>query len=225
MGSINMHEMPKNVENDYVVILHGIFRTSKHMRSLARHMELQGYEVLNLDYPSTKKPLEELKDHVWQDISSKAQENKPMHFIGYSMGGLLVRAILSHYRPQKMGRVVMLATPNKGSEIADFLKNNWLYKKLYGPAGQQLGTDQTQISSLFKQIDYECGVIAGSRSIDPISSLLIKGKDDGKVSIENTYIEGMQDHITLSAPHTFFPQNKNVQQQTAYFLREGSFKK
>ena len=212
-------------ENDYVIILHGIFRTSKHMRKLAAYVESQGYDVLNLDYPSTKQPLEELVDTVWQDISARLEKEKPVHFVGYSMGGLLVRAILSKYRPPTLGRVVLLAAPNKGSEVADLLKNNWLYRKLYGPAGQQLITDQTAIQHLFGDIDYECGVIAGSLSLDPVCSLLIKGKHDGKVSIESAKLDGMKDHVIIPAAHTWFPHNKDVQNQTVHFLRDGSFKK
>lgn len=213
------------MKNDYIVLLHGIFRTSRHMSKLAKYLESHGYNVLNLNYPSTKQPLEELIDIVWQDICSKIKQQKTVNFIGYSMGGLLVRAILSKHRPAILGRVVLLSPPNKGSEVADFLQNNWLYKKLYGPAGQQLITDQTAIAHLFKDIDYECGIIAGNCSIDPFSSLLINGENDGKVSIESTKLNGMKDHIILGVTHTFFPYNKEVQKQTLHFLEYGFFKK
>lgn len=215
---------PDSISTDhYVVILHGIFRSSRHMRKLAAYLCLQGYEVLNLDYPSTEYKLEELVEIIWQDISARLTQDKPVHFVGYSMGGLLVRAVLSKFHPPKLGRIVLLGTPNKGSEVADFLQNNYLYRKLYGPAGQQLITDQSSIQHLFKPVDYELGIIAGSWSIDPISSFLIKGNDDGKVSIQSTKLEGMQDHIIIPTTHTWFPHNKEVQRQTAYFLQDGTF--
>lgn len=206
-----------------VVILHGIFRTSRHMRKLAASLAAHGYETLNIDYPSTRYPLEQLAKIIRETIESRAEEYQKVHFVGYSMGGLVLRTLLTHYRPDQMGRVVLLAPPNKGSEVADFLKNNWLYKKLYGPAGQQLITDQASFSHLFGAVDYECGVIAGSFSVDPVSSLLIKGVGDGKVSVENTKIDGMCDHIVVHASHTFFPHNHHVQRQTLHFLRNGSF--
>ncbi len=212
-------------QHDYVVILHGIFRTSRHMRKLATYAASQGYDVLNVDYPSTKQPLEELVDTAWKDISAKLQEEKPVHFIGYSMGGLLVRAILSKYRPSMLGRIVLLAVPNKGSEVADFLKHNWLYQRFYGPAGQQLITDQTAIKHLFGNIDYECGVIAGSLSLEPLSSFVIKGKNDGKVSIESTKLDGMKDHVIVRSTHTWFPHHKEVQKQTLHFVSHGTFAK
>jgi hypothetical protein len=212
------------VMHDYVVILHGIFRTKRHMRKLAAYVASQGYDVVNLNYPSTKYPLEELAEITWHNISAALKIDKPVHFVGYSMGGLLLRVMLGKYRPDYMGRVVHLATPNGGSEVADFLKNNWLYQKLYGPAGQQLITDQSAIAHLFNDIDYECGVIAGSMSVDPFCSYFICGQNDGKVSIERTKIDGMQDHIIIHSTHTWFPHNKEVQQQTVQFIREGMFK-
>ena len=73
----------------------------------------------------------------------------PVHFVGYSMGGLIIRAYLQKYRPQHLGRVVMLGTPNQGSEVADAIRHFWLYRRFYGPAGQELITDQTAFAHLF----------------------------------------------------------------------------
>ena len=208
---------------DVVVILHGIFRSSRHMRKLAAYVSSQGYDVLNMNYPSTTYKLEELADMTWEKLKQQLPDDRSIHFMGYSMGGLLVRVILSRYRPAHLGRVVLLATPNKGSEVADFFQNIWLYRKLYGPAGQQLITDQSDIAHLFTELDYECGVISGSLSLDPFCSMMIKGDDDGKVSIESTKLDGMNDHITIRSTHTWFPHNKKVQQQAVYFIEHGTF--
>lgn len=210
---------------EYVVMLHGIFRTSAHMQPLADYLQDAGYEVLNLDYPSTHYPLDQLIDKTAQMIDTHVTDKtRKVHFVGYSMGGLLVRGIVAKHRPEHMGRVVLLGTPNRGSEVADFLKNNLFYKSFYGPAGQELGTkDSEQLQEVFGKVDYELGIIAGNFSIDPFSSFLISGEDDGKVSVENTKLEGMKDHITVSASHTFFPSNKDAQKQTLAFLKEGRF--
>jgi len=100
---------------------------------------------------------------------SKIRADKPVHFIGYSMGGIVTRAVLNKFRPDNLGRVVQLASPNNGSEVADFLKDNWLYEKVYGPAGKQLVTDGAGIDDLLGKVDYELGVVAGTFSIDPVS--------------------------------------------------------
>lgn len=212
-------------EGDYVVLLHGIARSASHMKKLESYLTVHGYSVINLNYPSTKYPLETLIDLTYQDIEARTPDKtRKIHFIGYSMGSLVVRGMLSKYAPPTLGRVVLLAPPNHGSEVADFIKNNPLYKIIYGPAGQQLITDQTAISPLFSKVDYEMGIIAGDRSIDPISSMLLPGKNDGKVSLESTKLSGMKEHIVVHATHTFFPGNKEVLEQSCYFLQHGKFK-
>ena len=136
----------------------------------------------------------------------------------------MVRALIHKYNYKNLGKVVQLAPPNQGSEVADFIKNFWPYKKIYGPAGQQLITDQSKIKHLFGEVSYELGIIAGNSTIDPISSAIIPGENDGKVAVERTKLKGMKDHIDVSASHTFFPSNKEVQKQTLYFLKNGNFK-
>jgi esterase/lipase len=219
----------------YVIILHGILLGKWHLANLAKYLTKQGYKVINIGYPSTKYPLEQLVNIVQENINHKliALEHKSpeytINFIGYSMGGLILRAIFSNNNNnidiirKHLGKIVLLATPNHGSEVADFFQNNWLYKKIFGPAGQQLITDQTNIKNLFTKIDYPLGVIAGNASLDYFFSRLIKQPNDGKVSIASTKIDGMQDHIILPASHTWLPYNKKVQSQIVYFLKHGKF--
>lgn len=208
---------------EQVILLHGIARSASHMEDLQEFLEKKGYTVYNLDYPSTSHTLEKLAAIVASDIAAKIKADKPVHFIGYSMGGIVTRAVLNQFRPDNLGRVVQLASPNNGSEVADFLKDNWLYEKIYGPAGKQLVTNGAGIDELLGTVDYELGVVAGNFSIDPVSSSLIPGADDGKVSVESTKVDGMKDHVLVYASHTFFPQNKDVQKHALEFIRYGSF--
>jgi len=211
-------------DGDYVVILHGIARSNKHMQKLAAYLQKDGFDVINLSYPSTTHKIEDLTEIINKEISQRTAEDKLIHFIGYSMGGLMVRALIHKYNYKNLGKVVQLATPNQGSEVADFVKNFWPYKKIFGPAGQQLITDQGAVKHLFGEVNYELGIIAGNATIDPISSAIIPGENDGKVAVKRTKLEGMKDHIVVSASHTFFPSNKEVQKQTLYFLKNGNFK-
>jgi pimeloyl-ACP methyl ester carboxylesterase len=216
-------------EEHYLVILHGIYKTSKHMQKLADFMSDNGFKVLNLDYPSTKYRIEELTKKVALQIKNKLPKDAKVSFIGYSMGGLIVRAILNNpeYRPANLDKVVLLATPNKGSEVADFWSGFWLFEKLFGPAGEQLqtGSHNKKLDQLLGVPDYDLGIIAGNFTIDPFSSILLKGDDDGKVSIKSTMISTMSDHIVVNASHLFFPRNKQVMLQALYFLKYGKFDK
>jgi pimeloyl-ACP methyl ester carboxylesterase len=212
------------VRDEGVVLLHGIFRGRRSMQRLARFLGAEGYRTVNLDYPSRRQPIEGLVAHIQPQMEAFAPSVPGnLHFVGHSMGGLLIRAHLHRFRPQNLGRIVMLGTPNQGSEVADFVKDWWAYKKLFGPAGQQLVTGLTTADTLFGRIDYELGVIAGNRSIDPVSSLIIGDPNDGRVSIERTKIVGMTDHIIVPASHPFLPAKKEVHRQVLEFLRHGRF--
>ncbi len=214
-------------DGDYVVILHGIARSSSSMSKVAKGLEREGFTVFNIDYPSTKYKISKLAEIANKEISKlAADKNQKIHFVGYSMGSILTRIILDKYRSSyNLGRVVMLAPPNQGSEVTDFVRNNIIYKEIWGPAGQQLGTGADDIASKLGNIDYELGIIAGDRSVDPISSAIIPGKDDGKVAVERTKVEGMKEHVTIHTSHLFIIQNDEAISQTAYFLKNGEFKK
>ncbi len=210
--------------NEGVVLLHGILRSHLSMANLARLFQREGYRTLNINYPSSRFNIDGLADRIHPKIERFAKSlGGPVHFVTHSMGGLLTRAYLARHRPAKLGRVVMLGPPNKGSEATDFWKNTWLYQTLYGPAGQQLGTDDRGPSSWEDVADYELGIIAGNRTVDPFHSSFIKGKNDGKVSVESTRLDGMKDHIVLPVTHSLMMYKRPVVHQTLHFLKHGAF--
>lgn len=206
-----------------LVLLHGIWRTSKSMVFIARYLRRQGYAVLNLTYPSTTLPLEALVEEIHPKIVAFSAGTE-VHFIGHSMGGLLIRAYLTRYRPATLGKVVMLGTPNHGSEVADFLKDWRLFRHVFGPAGQQLITNQAAIAPLFGPVDYPLGIIAGDRSLDVVCRHIIGKPSDGKVSVESTKLDGMADHCVVSTSHLMLTYSHRVNQLIAQFLKEGRFR-
>ena len=210
---------------DTVVLLHGIAKSDKDMRKMAKSLQKAGYRTINIHYPSRQKTIQQLVNDLHQILQANpTPEDEKIHFVAHSMGGLLTRLYLHQHRPMNIGRVVMLGTPNKGSEVADVLKNNWIYQAYYGPAGQELVTKRLSFHNVVQDIiTYDLGIIAGDRSLDPISSMIIPGKDDGKVAVENTKILGMLDHVTMHATHTFIMKNKGVIQQVHHFLEHGRF--
>lgn len=118
----------------------------------------------------------------------------------------------------------MLGPPNQGSQVVDTLRNFPGYQWINGPAGMQLGTDPESVPLLLGRADFELGIIAGTKSINLILSTLLPSPDDGKVSVENTKLEGMRDHIAIPVSHPFLMKDAPAIQQTIYFLRHGNFR-
>jgi hypothetical protein len=139
------------------------------------------------------------------------------------MGGILVRWYLKDHKPQNLGRVVMLAPPNQGSEVVDWEKHWLLFRWLLGPAGQQLGTGAESLPAQLGPVDFELGVIAGDRSVEFLHSLIIPGPDDGKVGVERAKVQGMKDFLLVHKTHTFIMRDNEVLNQIEYFLRTGNF--
>lgn len=209
-----------------LILVHGLNKSSKVLKGLEKFAGQQGLAVLNIDYPSTKFPIECLIDIVDSQITTRLQqEYSNVSFVGFSMGGLIIRAYLHKYKIPNLGKVVLVGAPNKGSEVADFLKTNKLYQKLYGPAGQQLTTNQEEFSEIFGEVYYECGIIAGSLPLDPCFVFMRGKQNDGKVTVESTKIVGMQDHIIVKVPHWYQSRSKKIWFNILHFLKHSSFQK
>jgi len=206
--------------------LHGISRSSRIMSTLEDALSTESYDVKNIDYPSTSMSMEALAEWVFEKIRPYCQNTRqPIHFVTHSMGGMIARLIIRDHRPTTLGRVVMMAPPNQGSIVADFMQRFWFFRKWFGPAGRQLGTNRDGIHHQLGPADFECAIIAGDRSADPwFSWFLYHGPNDGKVSVENTKLEGMKEQVVIHATHTFLPKNKKAIRLIQNFLRYGTFR-
>jgi len=184
-----------------------------------------GFIVDNVDYPSRTASIQQLSDDAigkaFED--ARLKECAKIHFVTHSLGGILVRSYFKRRHSARLGRVVMLGPPNQGSEVVDTLGSWPAFRKLNGPAGGELGTGPDSTPNTLGPVAFELGVIAGDRSINWINSMMIAGKDDGKVSVERTKVAGMQEHLVVHATHPYLMKNKVVIENTLRFLRTGSF--
>ncbi|MBS0632898.1 MAG: alpha/beta fold hydrolase [Verrucomicrobia bacterium] len=219
--------LPMAAAREHVILLHGLMRSKAAMAPMAEALTRAGYTVHNLDYPSRTAPIAQLADDAIGPALAEchAQGAEKIHFVTHSLGGILVRSYFSRHAPDAtLGRVVMLGPPNQGSEVVDHLRDWWLFKKINGPAGQELGTEAASTPNRLGPANFTVGIIAGHRSINWINSGMIPGPDDGKVSVEHTKLAGMTDHIVLPVTHPFMARNRAVMARTLAFLRHGTFR-
>ncbi len=215
------NEAPRRAES--VVLLHGLSRTDRAMRPLAQYLTEAGFDVHNLRYASTEKSPEGLVEDLSEQVAACCDDASALHFVGHSLGGILIRAYLAEQPPANTGRVVLIAPPNQGSELVDVLGDSALFRWALGPTGQQLGTEPESLPNRLPPPAVDVGVIAGTGTVSPLASAMIPGEDDGKVAVARTKLEGMKDYLLVPNSHTFIMRSKKVGAQVVHFLRTGRF--
>ena len=212
-------------DQEVVVLLHGLARSSRSMLKMEKALTSAGYVVFSLDYPSTKKTVEQIAAEDLAPLLERCQALKPrkIHFVAHSLGNIVLRQYFSNHTMNNAGRIVMLGPPNQGSEVVDKLGHFTLFDWINGPAGQQLGTASNSLPNQLPVPPVEVGVIAGTVSINWFLSALIPGPDDGKVAVERTKLAGMEDFAKVSTAHPFLMQNQKVIDLTLAFLKSGHF--
>ncbi len=218
---------PTTEPRDTVVLVHGLGRTPLSMQWLGRQLEAAGYSVLNVGYASTRLTIRQAADCLRATLDARGEISAEarVHFVTHSLGGIVVRELLANprRRPANLGRVVMLAPPNQGSEVADRLMGSPIYRWATGPAGQELGTSAASSPNLLGPVDYDVGIIAGRASLNPLFSAWIGSPNDGKVSVTRTAVAGQRDLMVVRRSHTFLMRSSEVARQTVHFLAHGKF--
>lgn len=221
--AFNNSSVPNNsISNkETVVVIHGLGRSNMAMWRLASRLEDAGYDVHRVGYRSFNTTSDEVIANITEQINECCiSQNNTLHFVGHSLGGLLIRAYLQDNQVKQLGRVVMIGTPNNGTGIVDRFKDNCLIDLV--PIAAALGTEATSLPNRLAPPYYPVGVIAGILKSE-YNEEFLPGRDDGLVPVESTKIESMTDFIEVESGHSMLRYNSEVARQTIQFLREGKF--
>jgi len=201
-----------------IVLIHGLWLNGIDMRLLRQRLEKAGYDVYQFSYPSTGRTPEENADALW--TFSQTIKAPEIHYVCHSLGGLVIRHYFSLYPNGEPGRTVTLGTPHVISSAASKLHSYRLGPLLLGKSVNEglLGNVPPWDASR------ELGVIAGSLAVG--FGRLIPGiprPSDGTVSVAETRLTGMTDHIVLPVSHFGLLVSRAVVRQCLHFLANGRF--
>jgi pimeloyl-ACP methyl ester carboxylesterase len=174
-------------------------------------LEAYGFDVRYWGYPSLGQRLEELGQRFGAELQRVDEEPTVarIHIVGHSLGGIIAREALCRRMPAKMGRMVMLAPPNRGSAAARKTARFW--GGLFPVLRELSDEPAAAVRVLPGTGDVEVGIIAAT--------------EDKRVRPEDTHLPGEADHISLPGSHGLIMLRADTCHQTAYFLRHGQFER
>jgi triacylglycerol lipase len=208
---------------DTVVLLHGLGRGPWGLKVLEWRLERAGYRVHNIGYDTRSPTIEAAAASVHEQVAACCAEASEIHFVTHSLGGLVLRSLLSEHAVPNAGRAVQLAPPNEGSEIVDLFRGNPLFRFVLGPLAPQLGTRSADVPRSLPPLPIPFGVIAGDRWWNPVGGVLLPSPNDGTVSVESTRHLEMADHLVVPHTHTFIMNSRAVADAIRAFLETGRF--
>ena len=174
--------------DELVVLAHGLGRSDWAMRYFAQQLKRAHYKVCSLNYASLGQSVEAVFTQTTTQINTCIANASKVHFVGHSLGGLVIRAYLQNnprvFNGNTLGKVVLIGTPNKGSELANHLNGSWLMH-IAGGVSQSLITGSKSLGNTINELDIDLGVIAGAKA-STLTQHYFKGKNDGLVSVEST---------------------------------------
>lgn len=207
-----------------VVLLHGINGKAKEMAVIAHHLAPHYDALLNYHYPSTTTPIAPLNaKFIAPALQQLAAKVDTVDVVAHSMGCIMIRYFLHHNPTFPVGRIVMIGPPNHGSQLTDFFGSWRYYKRRYGPAGDQIGTESIKQLNLPERCPAPTGIIAGTKSMFFVYSIILPGPDDGKVTHASMRLTDMQEFITLPYHHDEICQKTDTAAQVLSFLQNGVF--
>lgn len=213
--------------SECVILVHGLLRSAASMALIEHRLIREGYRVINIDYASTRTAIPAVaEDKVAAAVEKAGADGcRRIHMVTHSLGAVIVRSYLQDHQLPQGSRIVMLAPPNQGSELADWAKENFprLFE-LAGPAAAELGTEGDTLTSRLKPITPEVGIIIGKDSWNPLFSRILPGRDDGAVTVERARLREMQDFLVAPCNHTSILLDHNVREQVIHFLQKGRFR-
>lgn len=204
-----------------LILAHGLWVPGVVMQPLAARLTRAGYRCHIFSYLGAARPMEA---HV-ERLARFAREIGPAHFVGHSLGGLLMMETLRRHPEIEAGRVVLLGTPARGSYAGRRVARYRLGRWLFGHSGEYWPERHADSRWAARWSRPEAlGIVAGSLPLG-LGRMFgrLPGVNDGAVCLEETTVEGMAARVVLPVGHSAMLFSARVAAQVAAFLADGKF--
>ena len=211
--------------NTHLIYVHGLWLTGRESLFLRRRLTQEyGYTCHVFHYPSVSATMQDVTEKLHQFTLELARQHRVerLHFLGHSLGGLVLFRFFERYLDQPAGRVVLLGTPSVRSKAAqDLARIGWIAPLIGRQVAEELVLAREP--RVWKQ-SREVGVIAGSRPVG-LGRLFVRFDDDsdGTVAVAETKLPGATDHVVMPVSHTGMQFSARVARQIGEFLEKGRF--
>lgn len=209
-------------ENECVILIHGFNKTSLDMSSLDKYLSGSGYNTECPTLPTTFRTVEDCTALFKQKFPEIAEKYDRIHLVGHSMGGLIIRKFLSENHVPNLGRCVLIATPNQGTDLAGFVARYFKFSLRLFRSIEDFQPGGLPIPSPMQAPTLEIGVIAGSDS-NLLLGKFIEGENDGRVPVDGVPFPGMTDFTVAPYGHHNIHHTAEVAILVINFLRNGTF--
>ncbi len=208
----------------WIILIHGLLRSARAMDPLMDELKRPGYEVISINYPSSYSGISAHAQQLATVLNRVRHEVDSISFVTHSMGGIVLRKLLSLDQPwkkkMKMGRVVMVAPPSKGSDLARLL-DEWYPDSWIGAEGLEDLTPEEVNKLPYPETEF--GIIAGIGPDKEGWNPLLDGNDDGTLKLKNVKTKQATDIMTVQQQHSLLMYDDRVPSAVCHFLQNGSF--
>ena len=210
-----------------VYLIHGFGSNPLSMAKLERSLRKEGFQTSNYGYNSVYKDLDTLGEQLSHEIAALDEDS--VSFVTHSMGALVVRAMYRYIEPNvrfpMVNRIVMIAPPNKGAEIADFFSSNKIISLILGPNLKKMRTDSGSYANRLPKPRFcEIGVIIAVKKHRPWHNRSIDKVNDGFLTPERATLGIEKEVAILQASHILVTMKRQAVKLVVRFIATGSFK-
>ncbi|MEO8017480.1 MAG: alpha/beta fold hydrolase [Pseudomonadota bacterium] len=203
------------------VFVHGLWLTGAESALLRRRIAARhGFACHSFTYrtvgSSVQPVLEKLHDFVRRIDADR------IHFVGHSLGGIVLHRYFENAKDPPPGRVVFLGSPTVRSKTAERVGRLPVFRSMIG----RMVTDELVQSSGTRawRCDRELGCIAGTRPMG-LGRFFARFDEecDGTIGVSETKLPGHSAHLTLPVSHMGMLISTDVAHQVGEFLANGQF--